>query len=306
MERVKITPESYARKIEFIETAMGEGAHLRIPRSKATGMPLSEKAWNKIVDIGLLYHVGPDTTGPSIGEIYKVSKEAIRLTRNRFLVDLHHNSSKVTQKKFPLNSLVLGKPIMDSTREKMSEVSGGIGLKLKRLVEEEYTDSDVILSKLGITRAHLKIIMNTQLFRGSGLNLEVKGAHIFFKEVEEKVNQLTDDGELQKYLDSLSGGSIRGFLHRRNKTQDVFGLIGATLKELGFRDNSYAKPVALKLKADGIPLKLVPGGINKKAGREYQETYLVYFLKHKERVIKAIEALGPLNKNPEILNLKKA
>jgi len=309
MERMKITPEAYARKIDFIQTAMGEGAHLVFPVSKATGITMSKEAWDRIVDIGLLYHLGPETTGQSLAAMYKVTREAIRQTRNKFIVDLYENSSAKTKKKFPLETIILSKPVIQPQREKLSERKGGIAIKVKSLMQEEgITDSKVICSRLGITAAALRIIIKSGMFKEQwGLDLQVEGIRRSFKEVEDKVNEMTDDKELRKYLDGFSGPSLRSYIYRKDSTQTIFGSFGATLKkELGVKDNRYVRPVALKLMADGMPMRLLPGGIQKKDGHQYQKTYFIYFLKQKQRQIDAVKAMGSLKHNPEIKRLKEA
>jgi len=306
MERLKITPESYARKVDFIETAMGEGAHLILPVSKATGITMSKEAWDRIVDIGLLYHLGPETTGQSLANMYGITKEAIRQTRDKFIVNLYENSSDKTKKKFPLKTIILRKPVILPQREKLSERNGGIALKVKSLMQEEgITDAKEITSRLGITAADLRIIMESGMFKRWGLDLHVDRINRSFKEVEDKVNEMTDDKELQEYLDGFSGPSLRSYIYRKDSTQTIFGLLGATLKELGVKNNRYAKPVALKLKADGIPVRLLSGGVQKKGEHEHQKTYFIYFLKQKQRIIDAVIALGSLRKNPEINSLKR-
>jgi len=306
MERVKATPESYARKIDFIEKAMAEGAHLRLPRAKAAGRPMSKEAWNRIVDIGLLYHAGPETTGPSIAAMYNVTGEAIRQTRNRFIVDLYKNSSKETRQKFPLDSIALSKPVTLPQREKMAKIMGGLSLKVRSLIGEGVTDSEVIISRLETTRARLKAATKSGMFKEWGLTLPVENINRSFKEVEGKVESMTDDRQLQEYLDSFSDSSLRGFIHRKNTTQAIFGNLSATLKEMGVKNNRYARPVALKLRALGLPVRLLMGSTLTIKGRQYQETYFVYFSKRKQRIMEAVEAMGPLENNSEIISLKKA
>jgi len=302
MERIKATPESHARTMEFIEASMVEGAHLRVPTRF-----LSEKAWNRTVDIGLLFHAGPETTGPLLANMYGVTREDIRQTKNRFIVDLYKNSSKETRQKFPLDSIALGKPAVQSTREKICQGNGGLGLKLKDLIEKEgLTDAGEIVARLGTTRTRLRKIIKSEMYKNWGLNLEVKWACRNFKEVEDKVNQLTSDRELKKYLDGFSDGSLRGYIFRKNTTQTIFGNLGATLKEIGVKNNRFVRPVALKLISDGLPVRLLSGGIIKRGEYEYQKTYFIYFLKQKQKIIEAVKALGTLSKNPEIMSLRKA
>jgi hypothetical protein len=144
------------------------------------------------------------------------------------------------------------------------------------------------------------------MYKNWGLNLEVKWACRNFKEVEDKVNQLTSDRELQEYLDGFSYGSMYNIFIQKDGTQDLFGRIGKTLREMGITEKVYIQPVALKLKAMGIPMRLMTSGPHKREGHEYRGTACVYFEKHKQRVVEAIKAMGPLNKNPEIMSLRNA
>jgi len=216
MERVKATPESYARKIDFIEKAMAEGAHLRLPRAKGCRQAYVQRACEiRIVDIGLLYHAGPETTGPSIAAMYHVTGEAIRQTRNRFIVDLYKNSSKETRQKFPLDSIALSSLLL-CLRERKWPNNGRIKLKVRSLIGEGVTDSEVIISRLETTRARLKAATKSGMFKEWGLTLPVENINRSFKEVEGKVESMTDDRQLQEILDSFSDSSLRGFTPKKH------------------------------------------------------------------------------------------
>lgn len=74
MERLRATPETYTQKLKFIERAMVEKAHELVPKVRN----MNECRWRRMVDIGLLYNAGPETTEESIAGLYDRSRELIR------------------------------------------------------------------------------------------------------------------------------------------------------------------------------------------------------------------------------------
>ncbi|KKQ41638.1 MAG: hypothetical protein US59_C0025G0001, partial [Candidatus Levybacteria bacterium GW2011_GWB1_37_8] len=87
MERLRATPQSYAKKAEWIETAMAEGAHNQPPK----GAHFTQERWDRAVDIGLLVNMGPETTGQSVADLFHVGKQEIWRINKNFLTYLHRN-----------------------------------------------------------------------------------------------------------------------------------------------------------------------------------------------------------------------
>jgi hypothetical protein len=118
MERLRATPGSYARKIKFIEVGMRESAHEENPSMKKT----VKKNWSRIIDIGLLYNMGPETTLESVGALFGISREAVRQANVKFFKYFHGNCSLETQGKYPLWTIPFDKPRLKVPRNRQSIV----------------------------------------------------------------------------------------------------------------------------------------------------------------------------------------
>ncbi|MDO8621365.1 MAG: hypothetical protein Q7R31_03775 [Candidatus Levybacteria bacterium] len=299
MERVRATPESYARKIEFIETAMAEGAHNNpSPKSKK----ITRDGWDRELDIGLLYNVGPETTAGSIGFLYGLTRERIGKISRQFIIDLHSNCSLETQDKFPLRRISFDKPLLQVSREKRSLSRGGISLRIKQEIESGVNDLATIAQNLGLSER--EISMHGRVLRGWGIILPRKTVSV--REIREMIRQEGDDKKLQELLDSFSPIQIRGSIEReRNIEQSTFVFLGKFLFKLGFSFQN-AQFMAKVLKSIGIPIRIVETGYSiKHGGREYPQRFYVFYAKHKQRITDAVKVMEAMSEMGGVKRLRK-
>ncbi len=106
------------------------------------------------------------------------------------------------------------------------------------------------------------------------------------------IQQAKNDRERQKILNSLSPGSITGFLQ---KHKDTFASLGKMLHEQGFNPKR-TKVFADALRKSGIPVR----GFRKTA----KHTYWVIFSEDKDRVMAMIKE-NETSGNSESLGLKR-
>lgn len=87
-------PKDFSKTIQFVENALGEGAH--------------EKVSERSLDITLTYLLSPtDISLRDTGKIFNITGERVRQTRDKTISDLWQNSSLSTQSQFPLEVLEL-------------------------------------------------------------------------------------------------------------------------------------------------------------------------------------------------------
>lgn len=283
--RARATPEAFARKVEFIETAMQEGAHQKPSKIKN----LSPEDWKRRVGIGILYNMGPDTTLESMGNLYGVKRERIRQQNKAFLKSLHANCSPETKGKYPLLSIPFDKPIQQTSREKHSQARGGIALKVKEEIEKGVTASEKIAEGLKLP---VKKIWNTRyILRRWGVDgLSIQGERLSYKEIKDRIEKETDDGGLQQILDDFSKESLHGFLGYYRHRQSIFISLGNVLRELGFNFKNARSSFEI-LRSEGIPIKKIEDHPLKRGEKEYKKNYYVFYTKHKKRVIEAIKMI---------------
>lgn len=305
MERLRPTPENHARKITLIEKGMAEGAHEKVPQN------ITQEYWRRMVDIGLLYNIGSETVLQKVGEVYGLHRERIRQINKEFIVLFHGNCSEELQKEIPLETIPFAKPLPQSSREKKSEARGGKSLKIRDVILKKGMVSPKQLSSELEDISPSRIRTAARVLESWGLKLE--RSTIDWKKIEKQIEEEEEDGKLQQILDNLLEKSFAGIIRSERRKRGVFGLLGATLTELGF-DRRQAKFIAERLKfkkeIGGIPLRSLKTPYkNIKKGKEYDQIYYVYCDKHEQRVIdviKTLEAARPIFEGRKFEKVKRA
>lgn len=118
--------KGFAKTISFIQMAFAENAHLNIP--KRSSKDLRER------DLGLtlVYLLNPDLNQEDTGKTYNVrSRQRVQQIIYQTVKDLWQNCSRPMQVFFPIEELILEKPLTQKTREKISLALGGISIKVR-------------------------------------------------------------------------------------------------------------------------------------------------------------------------------
>lgn len=87
-------PKDFAKTIKFVEDALGEGAHEKVPE--------------RSLDVTLTYLLSPtDISLKKTGKIFSITSERARQIRNQTMSDLWQNSSASTQTRLPWEEIKL-------------------------------------------------------------------------------------------------------------------------------------------------------------------------------------------------------
>lgn len=271
MERLRKSPETYATKIAFIETRMGENAHLKIPKG------MKAESWVRTVDVGLLYAMNPDLTSEQIGELYGKSRVWTDQKSKQFIENLEKNRPKYSQKEFSLPVVLLGKPRSQMCKDRQAVVS----TKIREAVVRGITDPEQIAIE---TKLSLKQIKTADKRRGLGIDFPKKNnSH---KQIEDMVGQIilsgkSVDEKLQALLDNSPDNSLKGFFNRgKNNKDPIFCTVGSILSKFGYRAK-FAKDVLRETKEHGIPGKIIKSKLKKS---KYPMIYYVVYAKDKRRI----------------------
>jgi hypothetical protein len=293
MERLRATQEAYARKIKWLEIGMGEGkgAHKILPKTKR-GKDIKSCVWRRIVDIGLLYNMGSETTELSIADLYGgVSEQRISQLNRKFILFFHKNCSEKTQKRFPLKTIIFDKPKSQDFREKASLRKGGISVSVKKEIEEKgIVDPEVIARNLNTSSR--RVYSCGKVLRSWREDLSLKRKTISYKELKKRIERENDDKKLQRILNEPTDGSLHGFVTAKTGEESIFMLLGNILKKLGF-DKRHARFVAriLRSKDIHIPARPIKNGWQRE-GKKHAQKYYVVLTKHEQRIKDAIKALN--------------
>ena len=147
--------KAYKNKIAFIEGALVEGAHLRLP----VGSRLSVEQWQRRVDIGLVYNLNETITAEEIGKKLGVSRERVRQLNVEFIQYLWGNCSVELQTRFPLEKIPFDKPPSQVYKEEKSRLMGGISLKVKDQIASNINSLTEIEERTGLSK---RTISNTR------------------------------------------------------------------------------------------------------------------------------------------------
>lgn len=283
MERLKPTPESYGRKIEFLEQAVAEGAHKKQPTVKQ----LTEEGWVRMRNIGAVYNGSSEASLESLGQQYSLTRERVRQINRQFIRCLWNNCSEETRKKFPLESISQDKPRPIDFGIRMSQVHGGISLKIKEEIDKGVTDPRRIVDDLGLTLT--QIARSRSVLKTWGV--ELPRVNNSYEEFLAKVKKSRSDRKLQELLDSLPAMSLAHYKNRP-KEKPLLIALGKILVELGFGTRSV-REVGETLKSQGIPVReILVGKQKRKGGKERNQNYWVIFARHRKRVIGGINAIA--------------
>lgn len=124
--------QGFAKTLAFLRAAIAEGAHLKIPfwiRGKFTGQ-ISEDAWVRQKNIVGVYFGSPAAL-EDIGKMYRVTREMVRVIKDRGMRNIWRNCSSETQAIFPFQELTLSKPLSPRSRERFSRAQGGISISIR-------------------------------------------------------------------------------------------------------------------------------------------------------------------------------
>lgn len=275
--RKEIFTIAHQRKLEFLRERIKEGVNKILPDKPGNA---SIDAWSRQRKVGFRYAF-QDNTLEEIGRSYGITRQRAGQLNEKFLPNIWHTASPKLRKKYPLETLPLSKPLTQRSREKLSESFGGSSFKIKKLlVERGMTDPVQIQAELGISPETMRF--SRKVLKEWGI--ELPRTYTNYMKLKEMIVKETDDEKLQKILDSLSDGQIRGYLERCRKSGNaIFIAVSRIVKEAGHSSNGrHTKRIVERLENAEIPVRTVT---HEDKRRKTLHRYWVVFAKHRKRIV---------------------
>jgi len=217
-------PQGFLGTQEFLKTAIAEGADIKKPKM------ISESVWRRNIDITWLY-CETDKTQEEIKEMFTLSRERVRQIIDITTQRLWNNSSLQTQALFPLEQLVLRKPLSVKSKERHSLVRGGLSVFIRneldagKSIEQIRGEAGLSMESIGDSRRVLK---------GWGRHVPyfIHNTHPQTIELEKKLINAKTDEEKQELLNQIT----RSFYDKHAKGESpLLVSVKTAITEVGFR-----------------------------------------------------------------------
>jgi hypothetical protein len=264
--------EAQKKRISFIEKALREDVLGRISES------VSERNQN----IALVYNLNEEITAKKVGEAFPQSsgkplcKQRIAKINSTFLERAWENSSPYLQSSFPLQELLMQKPLA------LKEAN----LRIKKLIAEGKTMEIIRDTESANALVNAQYTLGR---RGIEIPSHLPTKYECFKA---KVKAETDCKKLQKLLNNSSRDSLLGCIYSHKKDEEnPLTYLKTILKKSGFYPRKKDWLFAEKFKKNGLPIRNIK---LRKKGSKYSQTYRITFRKCEEKIIEM------LNKDPEL------
>lgn len=278
--RAEAYPYAHLIVFQFLKTAIAEGAHLKIP-DRLEKYENGEARWVRERNIAGTYF-SSWATFDEIGKQYNTTREAIRLSLNRFLGDLWRNCSEETKVVFPLQEIsdhLADTPFrfFRKTREGKSAIlrmaKGG----------HRYSIGD-ISKAVGLSENSVRANIRAQVEEG---NLRPRLG--FYQRLEARVKNLPKNPALRQRLMNMA--SSQHFI-TQTTAKDFFVSLTHCLEDAGWEKlPSYNYPrVAEELKKRGVAVGKYSHPAQR-GGKEYQLTKHFIFREDLERAGEFLKSL---------------
>lgn len=284
VKRPRATPESFQIKLDWMKQALGEGAHLVVPKNRA-GPKMTDERWGQIVDIGLLYtytYLSLEDLGSGDVAVNNgwpsQTRANISLLNEQFITHLWNNCSPELQEKYPLSDIPFDK--LNKHNKPWTQTS-----RVRDQIKKGITDPQVISKIIDIPVAHVQ---------NAKSNLRAWGEEIprttSYKKLKLQIEEENDDAKLQELLNSLSPISIRGFVdHHKGDLSLPFMSLGNVAWGLGFSFKGLNDFVEiLRNEKNHIPIRGCEIRKPKENRYKYAQIYWIFFAKHIDRVRDAL------------------
>ena len=266
--------QGFEKTLKFLQRAIAEKAHLKKPPHGN----ISEDVWVRQKNIVGVYFGSP-ATGKEIGKIYGgVTRQAIKQSKDSGMRNLWKNCSSETQAEFPFQELILGKPLSQRLRERMSLA---LGEKRIQLI------GDLNAGK-SIQQIKEQRVLSTQQianyrYRLKKRNIEVPYVitpHSKIQELENRLRNAETNEEKQEFLNQV----LRKFYGGHVKGENPLLM---SIKKVAMEGGFYYNPRDTRLfvevlKAAGFPLGQIKERTVPK-GSKTRPTYSFILSKDKER-----------------------
>lgn len=280
-EIVTVRQTAHEKTMVWTQEAIQEGALSKLPHHT------SQKQWQKQQDIGITYIFGDDVTYDDLGQIHDCTRENIRQIKERFVINLWGNSSPALQAKRTLREISLPKPRGQKSRERHSEMHGGISLRIKKTIQQlgitvvRIEDIDDITKAAGVTKQQL--ITARPVLKNLGIYMQRFDTP--YADFPQKARNEKDDKKLQEFLDNFSVNSLKGFL-KKDSSHETFTRVSVIVYEQGFHPQTKdIKFIAETIKKAKIPMRQID---HLDKNRKLLGSYYIVYSKHTKRITKVL------------------
>lgn len=265
-QRALDSNEALKRTQRFIWIAISEGAYLKTPNSR-----YSLEQWQRDLRI-LAECTREDRTDQDIAEENGISRQAISQIKNITLLHLWRNSSSNTQELFPFEKLSLHKPVTITTRIKMSEIYGGITLRVRTLAQNSNSRAELVekAEREGISRTKLRNALS-RLEKSWGIDMSHTRSERKHAEDESRLRNAVTFKEKQQLLEKVTPS----FYKTHNKGDNpLFISITKVALSVGLRRNArHIRDLLEVLKTCRVPF----GKVEEHARSRGKELTLRYY-----------------------------
>ncbi|KKQ36732.1 MAG: hypothetical protein US55_C0055G0002 [Candidatus Levybacteria bacterium GW2011_GWC2_37_7] len=283
MERLRATPQSYAKKAEWIETAMAEGAHNQPPK----GAHFTQERWDRAVDIGLLVNMGPETTGQSVADLFHVGKQEIWRINKNFLTYLHRNCSQEIRSRFPLEAMPLDKPLPQILKDKRSLTRRGLLVRIKEELNNGVRNVRKIAENLGVSVS--AVSSERQILKEQSINLP----YVFnnYRKNDYEIKKAIEKGDivkLRRKLKSVPPAYVHSRLQKYDNRQPIFITVGKLVRDLGLGKGNRKQLIKVIEFAD-IPIRRIALNMVKHREKNYRQAYWIIYAAHTSWIRRLVE-----------------
>lgn len=279
----------YERKvITFLWEAAREGADKKVPQG------MTEEQWQRIKDIGKAYYY-LTLSQAEVGKIYGITRAGIGRICESFIVNTYYNSSLDLQSRYPLQEILIRKPVSLLKR-------APVALRVKEQIDQGVANRSEIARNTGLTPR--QIAGAVQTLKPHRIAVVTDSSLFLFRELEKQFEKEEDDRRLQGMLDGLPAINMRGFIARNTGKEIFLSSLTNILTDAGFHVRSKElRPVADAIRNAGIPIRLADAGYTTRHGnKEYSQVYIIVLTRHKDRILEVIRQdsnlFGRLSDNP--------
>lgn len=273
--------KEYERTNQFLEAALEDGAHFRIPKMRNKGKEAKEITWTREKNAIAVYYGSPATH-------QDISRYVLGLTTRQGswyilsegMWNLWENCSDPVKDQFPWGSFPLKKPLPLRSRMQISLTHGGVTARIAEIFEQDHTKSYSEIRKAGFSNHEIEHAKRT--LSGWGFNIDYKRNELskyqkLQKEMEEELKRKIEEQDMQLLQSLIDRSNYTFRQHRRT----MFASVTRVAESISFKFdlNTGSADLVEFLKQSGVPAtSILDKGFLKSTGKERH--YHVIYANH--------------------------
>ena len=243
----------YAHEVtyRFLQAAITEGAHLKVPPILAQKSDLDpDRAWARWRNMVGIYY-STDLTLAEIGHLYgfgaKNKRERVRQIIKNFLRRLWENCSGELQDQYRLSAIIQAKPLTEKTLDRYSFVQGGARLAVLPLFNNGKTVEEIV-DLTHLSEVSVRQVLSREKRRKTGK----PSTRVNYNQILEKITHPPKDPVLrQQILNEATRHMYQ--VHRKS-----FMLVSDCCQAAGWKRPGHKRLLLAGsiLKAEDIPTRV--------------------------------------------------